>query len=208
MIVAAKGGGSEAKSKFAMLNPSDSIVEWVLKTVPTMGAGWCPPGILGIGIGGTAEKAMLLAKEALMEPIDIQELNARGPKSTARRAAPRTLQEDQCAGHRRAGAGRPHHRARRQGQGLSHPRRQSAGRDDPQLRRHPPRALRARRHRPGCAEAALAQGLAEADLQSRRRAPRQPRHRDSRRSRHLEDRRGDSCSTASCSPAAMPPTSA
>ena len=80
VIVAAKGGGSEAKSKFVMLNPSDSIVEWVLKTVPTMGAGWCPPGILGIGIGGTAEKAMLLAKEALMEPIDIQELIARGPK--------------------------------------------------------------------------------------------------------------------------------
>ena len=78
VIVAAKGGGSEAKSKFAMLNPSDSIVDWVLKTVPTMGAGWCPPGMLGIGIGGTAEKAMLLAKEALMEPIDITELQARG----------------------------------------------------------------------------------------------------------------------------------
>ncbi len=78
VIVAAKGGGSEAKSKFAMLNPSDSIVEWVLRTVPTMGAGWCPPGMLGIGIGGTAEKAMLLAKEALMEPIDIVDLQARG----------------------------------------------------------------------------------------------------------------------------------
>jgi fumarate hydratase class I len=77
--VAAKGGGSEAKSKFVMLNPSDSVVEWVEKTVPTMGAGWCPPGILGIGIGGTAEKAMLLAKEVLMEPIDIQELRQRGP---------------------------------------------------------------------------------------------------------------------------------
>jgi len=83
VIVAAKGGGSEAKSKFAMLNPSDSIVEWVLKTVPTMGAGWCPPGILGIGIGGTSEKAMLLAKESLMEPIDIQELMARGPTTRA-----------------------------------------------------------------------------------------------------------------------------
>ena len=83
VIVAAKGGGSEAKSKFVMLNPSDSIVDWVLKTVPTMGAGWCPPGMLGIGIGGTAEKAMLLAKEALMEPIDIQELIARGPKNRA-----------------------------------------------------------------------------------------------------------------------------
>ncbi|HET7363182.1 MAG TPA: fumarate hydratase [Burkholderiales bacterium] len=79
--VAAKGGGSEAKSKFAMLNPSDSIAEWVLKTVPTMGAGWCPPGMLGIGIGGTAEKAMLMAKEALMEPIDMAELKARGPQN-------------------------------------------------------------------------------------------------------------------------------
>ncbi len=76
--IAAKGGGSEAKSKFVMLNPSDSIVDWVLKTVPTMGAGWCPPGILGIGIGGTAEKAMLLAKEACMESIDIQDLIAKG----------------------------------------------------------------------------------------------------------------------------------
>jgi len=83
VIVAAKGGGSEAKSKFAMLNPSDSVVDWVLKTVPTMGAGWCPPGMLGIGIGGTAEKAMLLAKEALMEPIDIQDLLARGPANRA-----------------------------------------------------------------------------------------------------------------------------
>ncbi len=83
VIVAAKGGGSEAKSKFAMLNPSDSIVDWVLKTVPTMGAGWCPPGMLGIGIGGTAEKAMLMAKEALMEPIDITDLIARGPSTRA-----------------------------------------------------------------------------------------------------------------------------
>ena len=79
--VAAKGGGSENKSKFVMLNPSDSIVDWVMKTVPTMGAGWCPPGILGLGIGGTAEKAMLMAKESLMEPIDMPELIARGPKS-------------------------------------------------------------------------------------------------------------------------------
>src|SRR5574344_977175 len=83
ITVAAKGGGSENKSKLAMLNPSDSIVDWVLKTVPTMGAGWCPPGMLGIGIGGTAEKAMLLAKEALMEPIDITELQARGASNRA-----------------------------------------------------------------------------------------------------------------------------
>ncbi len=79
--VAAKGGGSENKSKFVMLNPSDSVVDWVLKTVPTMGAGWCPPGMLGIGIGGTAEKAMLMAKEALMEDIDMFDLLQRGPAS-------------------------------------------------------------------------------------------------------------------------------
>jgi len=78
VMVAAKGGGSENKSKFVMMNPSDSLVDWVLKTVPTMGAGWCPPGMLGIGIGGTAEKAMLMAKESLMEPIDMAELKARG----------------------------------------------------------------------------------------------------------------------------------
>lgn len=81
--VAAKGGGSEAKSKFAMLNPSDSVVDWVLARVPEMGAGWCPPGMLGIGIGGTAEKAMLLAKEALLEPIDIQALKDRGADNRA-----------------------------------------------------------------------------------------------------------------------------
>ncbi|GAA0767119.1 fumarate hydratase [Ideonella azotifigens] len=81
VIVAAKGGGSENKSKMYMLNPSDSIVDWVLKTVPTMGAGWCPPGMLGIGVGGTAEKAVMLAKEVLMEDIDMYELLARGPQN-------------------------------------------------------------------------------------------------------------------------------
>lgn len=81
--VAAKGGGSEAKSKFAMLNPSDSVVDWVLDMVPKMGAGWCPPGMLGIGIGGTAEKAMLLAKESLMDPVDIHDLQERGPSNRA-----------------------------------------------------------------------------------------------------------------------------
>jgi fumarate hydratase class I len=79
VTVAAKGGGSENKSKFIMMNPNDSLVDWVMKTVPTMGAGWCPPGMLGIGVGGTAEKAMMLAKEALMEPIDMFDLLARGP---------------------------------------------------------------------------------------------------------------------------------
>ena len=81
VAVSAKGGGSENKAKFAMLNPSDSIVDWVLQTVPTMGAGWCPPGMLGIGIGGSAEKAMVLAKESLMESIDMADLKARGPKT-------------------------------------------------------------------------------------------------------------------------------
>jgi len=79
--VAAKGGGSENKSKFKMMNPSDSIVDWVLEMVPQMGAGWCPPGMLGIGIGGTAEKAVLLAKQSLMEPIDMAQLKARGPQT-------------------------------------------------------------------------------------------------------------------------------
>ncbi len=81
IALAAKGGGSENKSKFVMLNPSDSIVDWVVKTVPLMGAGWCPPGMLGIGIGGTAEKAMVMAKESLMGPIDMGALKARGPQN-------------------------------------------------------------------------------------------------------------------------------
>ncbi len=81
--VAAKGGGSEAKARLAMLNPSDSIVDWVLQEVPKMGAGWCPPGMIGIGIGGTAEKAVVMAKESLMAPIDIQALQARGPSNRA-----------------------------------------------------------------------------------------------------------------------------
>ena len=81
--IAAKGGGSENKAKLEMLNPNDDIVEWVLETVPHMGAGWCPPGVLGIGIGGSAEKAMILAKESLMAPVDIYELKARGAKTRA-----------------------------------------------------------------------------------------------------------------------------
>jgi len=81
--IAAKGGGSENKAKFTILNPSDNLVDWVLETVPKMGAGWCPPGIIGLGVGGTAEKAMLMAKESLMESIDIQDLIERGPVTTA-----------------------------------------------------------------------------------------------------------------------------
>ena len=83
--VAAKGGGSENKTKFKMMNPSDNIVDWVLEMIPQMGAGWCPPGMLGIGIGGTAEKAVALAKESLMEPIDMGELKARGPQNDIER---------------------------------------------------------------------------------------------------------------------------
>ena len=83
VYLVAKGGGSEAKSKFAMLNPSDSVVDWVLEQVPKMGAGWCPPGVLGIGIGGTADKAMALAKKALLQPIDIQKLRAKGAQTRA-----------------------------------------------------------------------------------------------------------------------------
>ncbi len=106
--MAAKGGGSENKSKFTMLNPSDSIVDWVLKTVPTMGAGWCPPGMLGIGIGGTAEKAMVLAKEALMEPIDMHELKARGANSRWRScASSSTTRSMRWASVRRGWAGSP-----------------------------------------------------------------------------------------------------
>jgi fumarate hydratase class I len=81
VAIAAKGGGSENKTKMVMLNPSDSVVEWVLETLPKMGAGWCPPGMLGIGIGGTAEKAAVLAKEALMEPVDIQDLLEKGAET-------------------------------------------------------------------------------------------------------------------------------
>jgi hypothetical protein len=135
--IAAKGGGSENKSKFTMLNPSDSVVEWVLKTVPTMGAGWCPPGMLGLGIGGTAEKAMVLAKDSLMAPIDMHELRRRGP-ATARGAAPRALREGQRARHRRAGARRTVDRARREDPRLPDARGFASGRDDPELRRDAP----------------------------------------------------------------------
>ena len=80
ITVAAKGGGSENKAKFTTLMPSDSLADWIVDVVPSMGAGWCPPGMLGIGVGGTAEKAMILAKESLMESIDMQTLKVRGPK--------------------------------------------------------------------------------------------------------------------------------
>ena len=169
--VAAKGGGSEAKAKFVMLNPSDSIADWVVKTVPTMGAGWCPPGMLGIGVGGTAEKAMLMAKEALMEPIDMAELKARGAAQQGRGAAHRALRQGERARHRRAGPGRPLHRARRQDPHLSGARRQPAGRHDSELRGHAACALRARRLGTGGVRGAEAFRLAGGHLVSRMRAP-------------------------------------
>jgi fumarate hydratase class I len=162
-----------------MLNPSDSIVDWVLKTVPTMGAGWCPPGMLGIGIGGTAEKAMLLAKEALMEPIDMYELQQRARPEDKRGTAHRALRQGQRARHRRAGPRRPDHRARRQDQGLPDARGEPAGRDDPQLRRDAPRALRARRQRPGLLEPPSARPLADVTwTPTRTSEARRPRHAD------------------------------
>ncbi|CAM5219637.1 hypothetical protein ALON55S_01640 [Alishewanella longhuensis] len=100
VMIAAKGGGSENKTKMAMLNPSDSIVDWVLETLPKMGAGWCPPGMLGIGIGGTAEKAAVLAKESLMDPVDIQELLDRGAENAE--TALRAVRKSQQTGHRRS----------------------------------------------------------------------------------------------------------
>ena len=152
VTVAAKGGGSENKSKFVMLNPSDSIIDWVMKTVPTMGAGWCPPGMLGIGVGGTAEKAMIMAKESLMDPLDMHDLLARGPNSKIEE-----LRIDS---------------ARRQDSRLPHACGVQAGGHDPQLCRDASCAFRAGRfghRRPGTAVAGrLAQGRLDgsADLQA------------------------------------------
>ena len=147
--VAAKGGGSENKSKMAMLNPSDSIVDWVLKTVPTMGAGWCPPGMLGIGIGGTAEKAAADGQGSVDGVHRHPRTEGARPAEPHRRNAPGAVREGQPAGHRRPGPRWPDHRARREDHGLPDPRRVPAGVHDPELRRHPSRALRARRLRPG-----------------------------------------------------------
>ena len=147
-----------------MLNPSDSIVDWVLKTVPTMGAGWCPPGMLGIGIGGTAEKAMLMAKEALMEPIDMHELKARGPKNRAEELRIELYDKVNALGIGAQGLGGLTTVLDVKIRRLPDARGIAAGGDDPELRRHAPRALRARRLRPGDARAAVARRLAEGDL--------------------------------------------
>ncbi len=164
ITVAAKGGGSEAKSKFVMLNPSDSVVEWVLKTVPTMGAGWCPPGMLGIGIGGTAEKAMLLAKQSLMDPIDIQELIARGPKTTAEKLRVELYDKVNRPGHRSAGAGRTNDCARREGIGYAMPCGKPACGDDSQLRGNPPCPRCARWLGTGLSRSTVNHRLAKVDL--------------------------------------------
>ena len=208
VTVAAKGGGSEAKSKFVMLNPSDSIVDWVIKTVPTMGAGWCPPGMLGIGIGGTAEKAMVIAKESLMDPIDMQELKARGPANKTRSTPHRALRQGQPTRHRRPGSRRPDHRPRRQDPRLPHPCGQPPRRHDPQLRRNPPRSLPPRWLRPRHARPTFAgragrsspttSALPVASTSTPSLAP---------TSRPGSPARS-SCSPASFSPAATPPTSA
>ena len=209
IILAAKGGGSENKSKFVMLNPSDSIVDWVLKTVPTMGAGWCPPGILGIGIGGTAEKAMLLAKEALMEPVDMHELQARGPQNRIEELRLELFEKVNALGIGAQGLG-----------GLTTV-------VDVKIRDYPTHAAglpvamipncAATRHihftLDGSGPAVLTPPssgrMAEGGLAARARcAARQPRHRHARGDRHLETGRNPAPDRASCSPAAMPPTSA
>jgi hypothetical protein len=140
--VAAKGGGSENKSKLAMLNPSDSIVDWVVKTVPTMGAGWCPPGMLGIGIGGTAEKAMVMAKESLMDPVDIHELRERGPSTRAEELRLEIMEAVNKLGIGAQGLGGLTTCTRREDYGLPHARRIAARCDDSKLRGHAARALR------------------------------------------------------------------
>jgi hypothetical protein len=164
--VAAKGGGSENKSKFVMMNPSDSLVDWVMKTVPTMGAGWCPPGMLGIGIGGTAERAMLLAKQSLMEDIDMYELKARGPQNKVEELRIELCDKINALGIGAQGLGGPDDRARREDRDLPDARREQAGRDDPELRRDAPRALRARRLRPGVPRAAEPRPVARREVGS------------------------------------------
>ena len=187
VTVAAKGGGSENKSKFVMLNPSDSLEDWVLKTVPTMGAGWCPPGMLGLGVGGTAEKAMLLAKEALMDPIDMHELIARGPSSKLEELRIALYEKVNALGIGAQGLG-----------GLTTVL-------DVKIRTYPTHAASkpvamipncaATRHAhfvldgsgPAVLEPPSLRALAEGHLdRGRQLAPREPRHADARRGRELE----------------------
>ena len=176
VICAAKGGGSENKSKFAMLLPSDSIVDWVLSIVPTMGADWCPPGLLSLGIGGSPEKAMLMAKWAMMEPLNIHELKARGASTRAEELRLELYEKVNALGIGAQGLGGLVDGARREGRGLSDARRFEARGAPAQLRRHAPRALRPRRQRSREARSALARRLAEAHLRYVGEPPREPRH--------------------------------
>ena len=164
VIVAAKGGGSEAKAKFTMLNPSDSVVEWVLKTVPTMGAGWCPPGMLGIGIGGTAEKAMLLAKESLMDPIDMRELLDRGPRNNLEEMRIEIYEKVNRLGIGAQGLGRPDDSAGREDSRLSDACGEFAGGDDSELRGDAACSFCAGWFGGGGFAASVAFGLADVDL--------------------------------------------
>ena len=183
VTVAAKGGGSENKSKFAMMNPNDSVVDWVLKTVPLMGAGWCPPGMLGIGMGGTAEKAMLMAKEVLMEDIDMYELLERGPSNKLEELRIELYEKVNALGIGAQGLGGLTTVLDVKIQHLSDARRVAADRDDPQLRRHAPRALRARRLRPGLPRGAEPRPVARRQVGARlqQEQARRPGHADAGR---------------------------
>jgi len=148
VTVSAKGGGSENKTQFAVLNPSASVTDWVVERVAQMGAGWCPPGMLGIGVGGSVDKAMVMAKAALNEPIDITDLRARAADTHRGNAAgdPRPGKRPR---YRRAMAGRDYHRARRQDRNLSHPCRLDARRPHSKLCGDAPRAIHPDRRWPG-----------------------------------------------------------
>ena len=186
VTVAAKGGGSEAKSKFVMLNPTDSIVGWVLNTVPTMGAGWCPPGMLGIGIGGTAEKAMLLAKESLMDPIDMQELIARGPKNRLEELRIEIYEKVNRLGIGAQGLGGLTTVLDVKILRLSDPCREPAGGDDSKLRGHTSRPLCAGWRRPCDAGDAVTGTLAKADTRCVEGAASEPEHGDASRGSDVE----------------------
>jgi tartrate/fumarate subfamily iron-sulfur-dependent hydro-lyase alpha chain len=196
--LAAKGGGSENKSKFAVLNPSDSLVDWVLKTVPTMGAGWCPPGMLGIGIGGSAEKAMLLAKESLMGTSTSMR-SRRAARRTPSKAAPRAVREGQRTRHRRPGSRRADHGAGCEDPDLPHPCRLAPGRHDPELRGHATSGLRLDGSGPAALDTPEPGRLAADYLgRGRRGASGQSRHADPRRISRPGSRASDCCSRASC----------
>jgi len=139
--VASKGGGSENKSKMAMLNPSDSLVDWVLKTIPTMGAGWCPPGMLGIGVGGTAEKSVLMAKQSLMQDLDMHELLARGPQTPLEELRVEIYEKVNALGIGAQGLGGLTTVLDVKIETFPDPRGVPTGGDDSQLRRHSPCAL-------------------------------------------------------------------